>query len=115
MAVKTRSEIKFKIGMDENNVPEEITWQAEGSERAEGQEAKAMMIALYDEKEENTLRIDLWKKDLMVEEMMKFTCQNIITLADAFARATGEEEYAEEIRAFGKSIAVKMGVLGPKK
>ncbi|MDB9775710.1 gliding motility protein GldC [Vicingaceae bacterium] len=115
MAVKNRSTIQFNVGMDENSIPEEISWSAEGSEKGGTQEAKGMMIALYDEKEENTLRIDLWKKDMMVEEMMKFTCQNIITLADSFARATGEEAYAEEIREFGKSIAVKMGVLGPKK
>ena len=63
------------------------------------------------QEENNTLRIDLWTKDMMVDEMKKFTCQNIITMADAFERSTGENEVAEEIRAFGKQIAIKMGVL----
>ncbi len=115
MAESKKSEIKFTVTLDENNVPEDIKWEAEGSGSEKQNSAKAIMLALYDEKEENTLRIDLWTKDLVVEEMKKFACQNIITLADSFARATGEDKYADEIREFGKNIAVKMGVLGPKK
>lgn len=115
MAVNKKSEIKFTVTLDENNVPEEIKWEAEGSGSENANQAKAIMLALYDEKEQNTLRIDLWTKDLVVEEMKKFTCQNIITLADSFARATAEDKYADEIREFGKNIAIRMGVLEPKK
>ena len=69
------------------------------------------MLALWDQDENNTLRIDLWTKEMMVDEMKKFTCQNIITLADTFERSTGEQKIADEIREFGKEIAVKLGVL----
>lgn len=105
------SEINFKITLDENQVPENIQWKAEGSEKDSDNNSKAVMLALWDEAENNTLRIDLWTKSMMVDEMKKFTCQNIITMADSFERSTGEKAIAEEIRAFGKSIAVKMGVL----
>ena len=47
----------------------------------------------------------------MVDEMKKFAAQNIITMADSFERSTGETAIAEEIREFGKKIAIKMGVL----
>ena len=106
-----KSEIKFDIQLDENQVPEKINWLAEGSEKAEDNSSKAIMLALWDQEENNTLRIDLWTKEMMVDEMKKFTCQNIITLADAFERSTGEQKIAEEIREFGKGIAVKLGVL----
>lgn len=105
------SEIKFKISLDENQVPEQIQWSAEGSEKNKETLSRAIMLALWDQEENNTLRIDLWTKDMMVDEMKKFTCQNIITLADAFERSTGELEVAKEIREFGKNIAKKMGVL----
>lgn len=106
-----KSEINFSIEMDENNVPENIKWNAEGSEKEGENLSKAIMLTLWDQDENNTLRIDLWTKDMMVDEMKKFTCQNIITMADSFERATGESEIAKQMRDFGKDIAVKLGVL----
>lgn len=109
--MEKESEINFKIKLDENQVPVDIKWTAEGSEKDSINKSKAIMLALWDEEENNTLRIDLWTKSMMVDEMKKFTCQNIITMADSFERSTNEKGIAEEIRAFGKSIATKMGVL----
>lgn len=106
-----QSEINFKIQLDENKVPEKINWQASGSEKDAPSQSKAVMLAVWDEIENNTLRIDLWTKSMLVDEMKKFCCQNIITMADAFERSTGEKEIAEEMRTFGKSIAVKLNVL----
>lgn len=106
-----KSSINFSIEMDENNVPEKIKWQAEGSDKDKDNLSKAIMLALWDQDENNTLRIDLWTKEMMVDEMKKFTCQNIITMADTFERATGEKEIAEQMRDFGKDMAVKLGVL----
>ena len=108
---KKKSEIKFTIELDENQVPEKIKWEAEGSDKEKENQSRAIMLALWDEEENNTLRIDLWTKEMMVDEMKKFACQNIITMADSFERATGDQKIAEEMRAFGKDIAIKLGVL----
>ena len=106
-----KSEIKLNIEVDENSVPLKIDWNAERSEKDGKNNSKAIMLELWDQEENNTLRIDLWTKEMMVDEMKKFTCQNIITMADSFERSTGEQKIAEEIREFGKSIAIKLGVL----
>jgi gliding motility-associated protein GldC len=106
-----RSTIQFDIELDDNQVPEKIHWQAEGSEKEGKNLTKAVMLAFWDEEENNTLRIDLWNMDMMVDEMKKFTCQNIITLADTFERATGETESAKAIREFGQGLAKKLQVL----
>ena len=106
-----QSEITFTISLDENQVPEKIKWEAEGSDKEGENLSKAVMLALWDQDENNTLRIDLWTKDMMVDEMKKFSCQNIITLADSFERSTGESKLANEIREFGKSLGIKLGVL----
>ncbi len=106
-----KSEIKFSIELDENHIPEKIKWEAEGSEKEGANLSKAVMLALWDQDENNTLRIDLWTKDMMVDEMKKFSCQNIITLADVFERATGDQAMADEIRTFGKHMGIKLGVL----
>lgn len=108
---KKKSEIKFTIQLDENNVPEKINWDAEGSDKGKDNHSSAIMLALWDQEENNTLRIDLWTKKMMVDEMKKFACQNIITMADSFERATGEQKIAAEMRDFGKDIAIRLGVL----
>lgn len=103
------SEIKFKVTVDENNLPHQIEWEA--SDANEKSECKSLMIALWDAKENNTLRIDLWTKDMMVDEMKKFYHQNIMTLTDTYLRATGDEVTAKKVKSFFNEIGQSIGVL----
>lgn len=103
-----KSEINFTISLDENHVPEKIEWAASDTGEEGIKEAKAMIISLWDPKENNTLRIDLWTKDMMLDEMRHFFYQSIITMSDTYERATNDKEIAEEIREFGKKIGEKM-------
>ncbi len=103
------TEINFKITVDENNLPLNIQWDAPDS--GERSECKSLMVALWDAKENNTLRIDLWTKDMMVDEMKKFYHQNIITLTDTYIRATGDEATAQKVKQFFSEIGKDIGVL----
>jgi len=105
------SEIQINISLDENNVPEEINWKA--SDLNKEAEAKAMILSLWDKKERNTLRIDLWTKDMEVEEMKFFIHQTILTLSDSFERATGDQKMAATMRDFCDYYAEKMNINGP--
>lgn len=101
-----RSDIRFSVQLDENHVPERIEWQAEdGNVRST---CKATLISLWDEQEQNTLRIDLWTKEMSVDDMKAFFHQNILTMADTFQRATGEEKMAAQMRDFGAYFAEHM-------
>ncbi len=104
-----KAEIKFTITLDENNLPSQITWDA--SDANAHSTAKAIMLNMWDEKEKNAMRIDLWTKDMMVDEMKQFVHQSMMTLADTFNRATGEEQMAEEMKRFGMFFAEKMGII----
>lgn len=67
MSNTINSEIKFNIELDENRVPEKLTWSAQdGGVQAE--EAKAIMLSIWDSKAQETMRIDLWTKDMPVDE-----------------------------------------------
>jgi gliding motility-associated protein GldC len=103
------SEIKFKVTVDENHLPLNIEWEA--ADAGEKSESKSVMIALWDAKENNTMRIDLWTKDMMVDEMKKFYHQNIMTLTDTYVRATGDEATAKEVRDLFNKIGKQIGVL----
>lgn len=103
------SEINFKVTVDENHLPINIEWEAPDS--GEKSEAKSVMISLWDAKENNTLRIDLWTKDMTVDEMKKFFHQNIMTLTDTYVRATNDNNTAEQVRKFFQQVGKDIGVL----
>src|SRR3954466_3881937 len=103
------TEIIFKVTVDENNLPQKIEWNAPDS--GDKSECKSLMVALWDANENNTLRIDLWTKDMMVDEMKKFYHQNIMTLTDTYVRATGDEATAAKVKKMFQEIGKETGVL----
>ena len=103
------SDINFKVTLDENHLPEKLNWSA--SDGGGAGECKSMMVALWDSKENNTLRIDLWTKDMSVDEMKKFYHQNIMTLTDTYLRATGDALVADKVKKFFLEIGKENGVL----
>lgn len=109
MAVHT-SDISLKIDLDENKVPEKMTWQAPDS-GVENSETKAAIISFWDEKTQETLRIDLWTKEMPVDQMKKFVHQNILALADTLERAANEKEKAQELRDYAVELGEKMNLL----
>ena len=101
------STIQIKVGLDDQRVPEKIEWSASDSAMENMNKAKAMMIAFWDAKEKTALRIDLWTKDMMVDEMADFFYQTMMTMADTYKRATPYHDQAEDIRAFAKDFFEK--------
>ena len=106
MTTKT-SEIKFIVELDENRIPEKLSWTAQdGGVNAE--EAKAMLMSVWDANAKETLRIDLWTKDMPVDEMKQFFHQTLVAMADTFQRATDDEKMADTMRDFCDYFAEKM-------
>ena len=98
------SEIKFNIELDENRVPEKLTWSAQdGGVQAE--EAKAIMLSIWDSKVKETMRIDLWTKDMPVDQMKMFLHQIFVSLGHTYQRATGEDDVADKIQEFAEDFA----------
>lgn len=107
MSNTIKSEIKFNVELDENRVPEKIQWTApDGGVNSEA--AKAIMLSIWDSKAQETLRIDLWTKDMPVDEMKKFFHQTLVAMADTFQRATDDEKMADTMRDFCEYFAEKM-------
>ena len=100
------SQIRFTVTLDANHVPERIEWEADDANGRS--ECKSTLISLWDAKERNTLRIDLWTKEMTTDEMKAFFHQNIMTMADTFERATGEGRMAAQMRDFGHYFAEHM-------
>ena len=107
--VKT-SEISVKVGLNENNLPVGMKWTASDG-NIENADAKAMLLSLWDPSANNTMKIDLWTKDMSIEEMKQFFHQTLLTLADTFERATGEHNITEDLRDYCYHFADKMDIL----
>lgn len=107
------STITLYVDLDANKVPESIRWDASDS-NITGRPTDAFFMAVWDKVELNTMRIDLWTKEMTVDDMKKFIHQNILLMADTLQRATGEERMAETMRDFGDYYAEKLGLLPPK-
>lgn len=110
--VKT-SDIKIQVGLNENNLPIGMKWSASDGQ-VENAPAKAMLLSLWDPRENNTMKIDLWVKDMSIEEMKLFFHQTLLTLSDTFERATGEHNICEDLRDYCYHFADKMDILPEK-
>ena len=94
-----KSTINFTVELDANNVPEKILWDATDKPDGTMSETKSISIALWDEKQKNTLRIDLWTKDMPVNEMKRFYIDCIGGLAQSMLTSTGDEVMSNETNA----------------
>ncbi|HRE78587.1 MAG TPA: gliding motility protein GldC [Flavobacterium sp.] len=101
------SEIKFDVTLDENKVPESLKWTAKDG-GIENQETKAIMLSVWDSKAKESLRIDLWTKDMPVDEMKIFFHQTLVAMADTFQRATTDDKMADTMRDFCEYFAEKL-------
>jgi gliding motility-associated protein GldC len=105
-----KAEIKLTIDLDDNNVPESIMWESTDAQTKEALPVKSMMLALWDHNYKNTLRIDLWTKDMAVDDMKRFFYETLQTMGDSFLRATGEKNIVEDLRDYCAHFADKMEI-----
>ncbi|MFN8289080.1 MAG: gliding motility protein GldC [Chitinophagaceae bacterium] len=102
-----KSSIIIDVITDENRVPSSISWSATDTFAENAQPAKAMMISFWDGAEKAALRIDLWTKEMMVDEMADFFYQTLMTMADTYGRATKYQEQTEEMKQFARNFYEK--------
>lgn len=102
-----QSNINVQISLDEQKIPQQIQWSASDSSAEESQAARAMMLTFWDPSDKTALRIDLWTKEMMVDEMADFFYQNIMGMGDTYMRATQDKALSDEFKNFAKSFLVK--------
>lgn len=110
MSNNRKSKISIDIELDVNHVPEKMHWHAPDG-GVENQETKAFMLGVWDDKAQEALRIDLWTKDMPVDQMKKFYHQTFVVMADTFERATDEKNMAADLRDFAAHFAEKFDLL----
>jgi gliding motility-associated protein GldC len=101
------STIKIDVTLDEKRMPEAISWAATESTMDAKRSAKAMILGFWDGAEKTALRIDLWTKEMMVDEMTDFFYQTMMSMADSYERATKNKELVGEMKNFAQTFYKK--------
>ena len=106
--------IKFDIELDENNLPINISMNTSDSSVSK-QELKALMISAWDAKNKDTLRIDLWTKDMLVNEMYIMYHQTMLSMATTLEKSTSRNKLADALRDYCSFFAEQTKIIDASK
>ena len=83
-----KSEISFEIQLDKDRIPEKIFWDATENPNEGINETKAISISVWDHYHRGLLGINLWTKDMPVDEMNHFAVDMIGNLVQMIKDST---------------------------
>tara|TARA_S200000501_G_scaffold363985_1_gene395559 strand:+ start:433 stop:771 length:339 start_codon:yes stop_codon:yes gene_type:complete len=112
MAIKKKTQISIDVNLDENNIPEEMKWTASDGGVSE-KKTKAVLLSFWDSENQETLKMDLWVKDMPVDQMQLFFHQTLMSLSETFYRATQDEKMTETMKDFCDYFAEKLEINKP--
>ena len=107
MAISHTSKIELTVELDENKIPENIHWSAQDG-GINDETSKAIMLSVWDHNKKDTLRIDLWTKDMPIDEMKQFFHQTLVSMAGSFERATDDQKMTATMLDFCDYFAEKL-------
>ena len=108
--ITRKAEIKLTVELDGENMPSSILWQATDAESDRPVPCHSMMLSLWDSEKKSTAAIDLWIKDMTVEDMNLYFYQVFHKMADTYLRATKNSEVATSIHEFGDGFGNSLGL-----
>ncbi len=107
MAIHKKTKITIDVNLDENNVPEEMKWTAPDGGVSD-MDTKAILLSFWDSENQETLKMDLWVKEMPVDQMQLFFHQTLVSLSDTFYRATQDEKMTATMKDFCDYFAEKL-------
>lgn len=105
--VTKNTEIRFKVGLNEKNVPLDIKWSATDAKNNELRDCKSIMVSIWDAVQKETLRIDLWTNEMTTDEMHSHYFQSLLSMTESYVKATRNPHAMEDMKNFAKELARK--------
>lgn len=103
-----QSEINFKILLDDENIPEQISWSATENPNEGIEETKSIFIGVWDNYNKGLMALPLWTKDMEVFDMKRFYIEVIGSIGDTLERATGDSKTAQLIETLCKTMTKEL-------
>ncbi len=107
---QSSKKINIEVELDKNHVPKKIKWSADDLQGYDKATARALLLALWDHNNKDTLRLDLWTRDMTIDEMKIFFHQTLVTMADTLEKSTNDERISGDMRDFCDYFAEKMEI-----
>jgi gliding motility-associated protein GldC len=98
------SEINFKILLDDDNIPEQISWSATENPNEGIEETKSIFVGVWDNYNKGLMALPLWTKDMEVFDMKRFYIEVIGSIGDTLERATGDQKASQLIETLCKTL-----------
>ena len=97
--ISKKTDIVINVELDENKIPEKMSWSAKDGGITD-QQTKAFLFSSWDHINKETMKIDLWTKDMPVDEMNVFIHQTLVSLSQSFFKATNNEKMTDTFKQF---------------
>lgn len=107
-----KPDIEISVELGEDNIPSNIAWKSHQGGDGQWMDSKGMIVSFFDRASKDTLRIDLWTKDMQVMEMDRFFYYTMKGMSDTYLRATNNKELAEQMRQFVEHFGQATGLSG---
>ena len=105
-----KKKINIEVELDDKNIPTNIKWNATDLDGYDEASCRAMLLSLWDHNRKDTLRLDLWTRDMTVDEMKIFFHQTLVTMADTLENSTNDDRISGDMRDFCDYFADKMNI-----
>lgn len=105
-----KKQINITVELDEENIPSNINWKADDMQGMDEANCRAMLLSMWDAKRKDTLKLDLWTRDMTVDEMKIFFHQTLVSMADTLQRSINDERISGDMMDFCDYFAEKMEI-----
>ena len=105
-----KKKIRIDVDLDEKDIPTRLAWNASDQPGESETPCRAMILSLWDHRNKDTLRLDLWTRDMTVDEMKIFFHQTLVTMADTLDRSIDDDRISGDMRDFCDYFAERMEI-----
>ena len=102
--------IHIEVDIDGEHIPSDIRWNADDMQGFDQASCRAMFLSLWDHNRKDTLKLDLWTRDMTVDEMKIFFHQTLVSMAESLEKAIQDERITGDMRDFCDYFAEKMEI-----
>lgn len=97
--MQRKTAITLEVTLDDNQTPENMHWSAPDG-GVKQQPMEAFFLSTWDKENQESARIDLWTKEMPVDQMQVFVHQTLVGIRESYLRATEDAQMAEAMQQF---------------
>jgi gliding motility-associated protein GldC len=103
-----KSEIHFDVELDNTRIPDKIFWDATENPNEGLNETKAIALNVWDHHHRGLLGINLWTKDMPVDEMEHFSVDIVGNVSQMIKDSTNDPKLIEILEDAARRMTIHL-------